>query len=333
MKNFSAKRILIPCILIIIIVTLFTLNSIKNKPVTRTGFFFNTVISITVYGPGKEAVLDEAYALCNTYESMLSRTIEHSDIWKINHSNGTPVTVHTETANLVKTALYYCEKTNGAIDITLAPLSDLWDFSSDKPKKIPSKEAIQTCLKNVDYHAISVSGNSVTLSNPDAAIDLGFIAKGYIADELKAFLEEKGIQKGIINLGGNVMTLGNKPDGSSYHIGIQKPFDVRNASITQVPVSDSSVVSSGIYERYFEENGKLYHHILNPKTGYPYENNLLGVTILSKSSTEGDALSTTCFVLGLEDGMKLINSLPEAEAVFITSDYELHYSESFPVTE
>ena len=153
---------------------------------------------------------------------------------------------------------------------------------------------------------------------------MGGIAKGYIADKMKDYLNEKGITSGMINLGGNVLTLGDKPDGSNYNIGIQKPFSDDGTAIASVEVSDKTVVSSGVYERYFYVGDNFYHHILNPKTGYPYDNNLLGVTIICPKSVDGDGLSTTCFALGLEDGMKLIESLDDTEAVFITDDYELH---------
>ena len=328
MRKRAEKRIL--SIVLLSIMIILSGCSRSNEPVSKTGFYFNTVISITLYDQSKSALIDEAFKECEKYEQLLSRTIEGSDIWNINHSNGMPTTVAPETASLIQTALTYCEATDGAIDITLAPLSDLWNFSSDEPKSVPDDMAIQDCLPHIDYHMVKIDGSTVTLSDPDAAIDLGFIAKGYIADQIKTFLTEKGVTSAIINLGGNVLTIGEKPDHTPYTIGIQKPFDDRNTPITEVSVTDSSVVSSGIYERYFQLNGKLYHHILNPATGYPYENNLLGVTILSRSSTDGDGLSTTCFVLGLKKGMDLIESMPDVEALFITDDYELHYSSGFP---
>ena len=144
-----------------------------------------------------------------------------------------------------------------------------------------------------------------------------------MADYLKDYLISEGVESALINLGGNILTLGSKPDGTSFNLGIQKPFDKQGTAITSVKVTDSSVVSSGIYERYFEVDNTLYHHILDTTTGYPCDNNLLGVTILSEKSVDGDALSTSCFVLGLDDGVKLIKSLEGVEAIFITEDYEL----------
>lgn len=160
-------------------------------------------------------------------------------------------------------------------------------------------------------------------------INLGAIAKGYIADKMKEYLVEQGVKSAIIDLGGNVLCVGEKTDASPFRVGIRKPFADRSETAAIMEISDKSVVSSGVYERFFKKDGVLYHHILNPKTGYPYENNLISVTIISDESTDGDGLSTTCFALGLEKGMELVNSLSDVQAVFITDDYELHYSEDF----
>lgn len=160
-------------------------------------------------------------------------------------------------------------------------------------------------------------------------LDLGAIAKGYIADKMKEFLVSKGVKSATINLGGNVLCIGKKTDNTPFRIGIQKPFADRSETIAILDIEDKSVVSSGIYERYFEKDGTFYHHILNPDTGYPYDNHLVSVTIISDQSMDGDGLSTSCFALGLEKGMELINSLPDVHAVFITDDYQLHYSDHF----
>lgn len=300
-----------------------------KEPISESGFYLNTAITITLYDSQNTALLEGAFALCEAYEKQLSRTIPGSDVWNINHSNGAPTAVSEDTAALIRTALEYCSLTDGAIDITVAPLSDLWDFSSKGQKKVPSDDAIKRLLPDINYKNINIDGSLVTLNDKNAAIDLGFIAKGYIADKIKEYLVANNVKSAIVNLGGNVVTIGGKPDHSDFNIGIQKPFEDRNSIIASVPSADSSVVSSGVYERYFIESDILYHHILNPKTGYPYENNLLGITILSKTSLQGDALSTTCFVMGLEDGMALIESLPDVEAIFITDDYQLHYSSTY----
>lgn len=309
----------------------------KEEPLTQTGFYFDTIIQVTLYDEKKAGCLDDCMELAEKYEKMLSPSLEGSDIWKINHSSGTPVTVSDETIYLLKTALAYCEMTDGQIDITIEPLNSLWDFHADpsssavpdndgQDSRLPDKKAIAEALNHVDYHSVVIDGNTVTLQDPQSAVNLGFIAKGYIADKMKEYLLSQNVENAIINLGGNLLAVGTKPDGSPYQFGIQKPFDKHGAVITVLPVNDLSAVSSGVYERYFYQDDVLYHHILNPQNGYPIQNELLGVTILSDSSMTGDALSTTCFVLGLDKGMALIESLDHVEAVFITTDYELHFT-------
>lgn len=304
-----------------------------------TGFHFDTVVKITIYDTDmnletKENLLDECLNLCDYYESLLSRTKENSDIYNINHANGKAVNVSTETYQLIKEALQYHELSNGLIDPTIAVISDLWAFTSTTPK-VPDAQKIDTALSLVDASQITLteSTNSYTiqLADPSMKLDLGFIAKGYIADKLKEYLMSQNVTNALIDLGGNLLTIGKKPDGTAFNIGIQKPFALMNEPIITLSVNNSSVVTSGVYERYFEENGIKYHHLLNANTGYPENNNLLSVTILSQSSMEGDALSTTCYLLGLDEGMNLINKTDGVEAIFITTDYTLHYSDGLNV--
>lgn len=270
-------------------------------------------------------MLDHCKEMCSRYEQLFSYTIETSDISRINAAKGKPVKVDEETIELIQKGLYYSQLSGGKFDITIAPLSELWDIEHN-PGSIPNAASIEEAKSHVDYRNVLVEGNTVTLKDPKATIDLGGIAKGFIADKLKAYLKSEGIEHGQIDLGGNLLTIGSKIDGSDFHIGIQKPFAKTNEAITTVDVHDQSVVSSGIYERYFKKDGKIYHHLLDPETGYPYDNELLGVTIISDQSVDGDGLSTTCFALGLEEGTKLIESLDNVQAIFITSDYSLHYA-------
>lgn len=358
------KKRIASCVLILAVLSTTLLIGYKflfqKKDISKSGFYFNTVITVTLYDSSKEALLDDCFSMADTYESYFSNKIADSDICKINDADGEYVEVHDETIELLEKGIYYGNLSNGKFDITVGALSDLWDFSNkaliysggpenipestnlgteattetisnssssySQASMIPSADEIASALSTVNYKNVKIDGNKVALTNPDATLDLGGIAKGYIADEMKAYLNEKGITSGVINLGGNVLVLGPKEDGDVYRIGIQKPFDEDGASIASVSVTDQTVVSSGVYERYFKENGVLYHHILDTATGYPYENGLLGVTIITGTSVDGDGLSTTCFALGLEDGMALIESLPDTEAIFITDDYELHCS-------
>lgn len=315
--------------------------AVSGEPVSRTGFYFDTVIQVTIYDAARQDCLDECMRLAAKYEKMFSQTTEGSDIWKINHSGGRPVEVNEETALLLKTALSYSEITDGRIDPTIETVSKLWDFHEEHTKqkedladasesaaagRLPDKARLREALTHVGYRNLTIEGNTVTLSDPESNVSLGFIAKGFIADKMKEYLLSEKIESAIINLGGNLLAVGKKPDGSPFQFGVQAPFDAQGAVITVLSVSDQAAVSSGVYERYFYQDDILYHHILNPATGYPIQNKLLGVTILTDSSMTGDALSTTCFILGLEEGMQLIESLANTEAVFITDDYALHFS-------
>ena len=300
----------------------------RERSQTYTDTLFDTVISVQIFDSVDEDVLKGCEKLCKKYDSMFSNKIEDSEISRINSAGGNPVEVSKETIKLIKKGIYYSEMSDGAFDITIAPVSNLWDFKAETPL-VPSPEAIAEAVSHVNYENIIIRDNTVKLTDPHAGIDLGAIAKGYIADRIKDYLEEEGVRHAMINLGGNVLAMDSKLDGSDYNIGIQKPFDETGEPITSVKISDKSVVTSGIYQRYFKTDGKIYHHILDPNTGYPCENNLYSVTILTDSSLTADALSTTCFLLGYDRGMKLINQLDNVDAVFITNDNQIHYSKNF----
>lgn len=294
-------------------------------PISRTGLYFDTVITVTVYEKEDAAAIDDCFALAERYENLFSDTIETSDVSRINAAGGDAVTVDPDTIELLTIALDYAERSNGAFDPTIGALSSLWDFTAEDPH-VPEETEIAAALATVDYHAVALNAETCTvrLTNPAARLDLGGIAKGYIADRMKEQLLSDGVTSAIINLGGNVLTVGEKPDGDAYTVGIQYPFEPEGTPIATLPVKDASLVSSGVYERYFTEGNVRYHHLLDTKTGYPVRNSLLGVTILSDASVDGDALSTICFCLGLEDGLSLIESLDGIEAVFITEDEVLH---------
>ena len=306
-------------------------GSEKNQSVQKTIIAYDTVVTITLYGTTDEAVLSDVANMCMSYEALFSRTIEGSDVYRVNHSNGAPVTVNPETLLLIKESIRFSELTDGAIDITIAPVRDLWDFtdndmasSASDSFTLPDDAALSDALSHVDYHCIQYNEatNTVTLTDPQAQIDLGFIAKGYIADKIKEYLLSQGIASAIINLGGNVLTIGSKPNQTPFKIGIEKPFDT-TTSLDVLSINDRSVVTSGIYQRYATYNDEIYHHILNPETGYPVSGDLLSVTILSDSSMIGDALSTSCLLLGVEESKQLLANFDNVEAVFVTSDYEI----------
>ncbi|MDE6845575.1 MAG: FAD:protein FMN transferase [Lachnospiraceae bacterium] len=324
-------HLLVLTILVIIFLTGCTHTA---EPVSQVGFYLDTVVQITLYDTGDSEFciknIQECFTLIDNYEHLFSATLEGSDIWNINHSGSRGVIVSDDTVSLLQTALYYSELSDGKVDLTVLPLSSLWNFGSEGSSLVPDDTDIQEAVSHIDYHIVELDGNLVTLTDPYASIDLGFIAKGYIADRLKEYLLSQGVEHACISLGGNLITIGNKPDGQPYRIGIQKPFADEGETITAIDVADFSVVSSGIYERYFYEDDILYHHLLDTQTGYPEDNNIAGVTILAPTSTEADALSTTCYFLGIDAGMELIESLDDTEALFITKDGTLHRTSGFP---
>ena len=325
------RYILLPTTLLCLIASLFCGCSANSGKISKTGFYFDTMITVTLYGTRDEKILDDCFSLAGNYEKKLSNTITDSEVSKINEADGQFVTVSSDTLSLIKDGIRYGKISDGTFDITIGTLSDLWNFSeiaetakSDENEVdasvVPSPEKIEAALAHVNYKNIEIKGNQVRLKDPQAKIDLGGIAKGFIADEMRSFLNKKGITSGVISLGGNVLTLGKKADHSSNTIGIQKPFSETGTSLGTLNVSDASVVSSGIYERYYRVNGKLYHHILDTSTGYPVENHLYQVTIISDISMDGDALSTTCFSLGLKKGMQLVEQTDGVEAIFVSDD-------------
>ena len=279
------------------------------------GFYLDTVITITGYAD--KATLENAVALCGEYEKVFSRTVNGSDVWRINHGEGSPVRVCGDTAELLAMALDICEKSGGALDITIAPASDLWDFKADEPE-IPDSGELSSAAKLVDYTKLKLEGDMVTLP-AGMAIDLGAVAKGYIADKAAEYLKEKGVESAILNLGGNVVALGCKPDGREWSIGIQDPEKENGRAGYSVLVADESVVTSGIYQRGFDKDGVRYHHILDSATGWPVQNGLASVTIITGSSALADAMSTACFVLGRDKGMSFAEKMG-VQAVFIGTD-------------
>ena len=272
---------------------------------SRSGLLLDTTVTITVYHSQPGPILDACFRQIADFERLFSRTLEGSDIWNLNHAQGQPVTVSEETARLLRLALDYADKSDGALDVTIAPASSLWDFKN-----------------------LRLEGTTAQLLDKEMAVDLGAVAKGYIADRLADSLRAQGVTNALINLGGNIVALGDK-NGKAWQVGIQSPFDEETLAAT-LEVRDKTVVTSGTYERSFRKNGVLYHHILDPKTGEPVRNGLASVTILADASVIADGLSTACFVLGETKGLALIEATPGAEALYIREDGTQVRSSGFP---
>ncbi|MCC6094512.1 MAG: FAD:protein FMN transferase [Eubacterium sp.] len=283
------------------------------------GTYFDTVIDIRVYGADAKKLLKGCFSICEDMENTLSAQKESSELYHLNHRSTDSVTVSDDLSECIRQGLAYGAMSDGAFDITIYPVKELWDFEGDTDNPvIPDDESIQKALQKVDYTKVHVNGNTVTFDSPDTMIDLGGIAKGYISLKLKNYLKENGCTSAMINLGGNVSVLGAKPDGSPFVVGIQKPFADRGEVLTTVDAEDESVISSGVYERYFKKNGKLYHHILDPKTGYPADTSLNQATVIGSDDVLGDALSTICILLGEEKAEKLIRDNNLAVTVLFT---------------
>ena len=310
-------------------------TSSDSSALLRTGFYFDTVIAISLYDRKDPAILDACMQKCAHYEDLLSAQKKNSDVWNINHSAPQAVKVSPETLSLAKIALHYARLSVGAVASNNGRLSDLWNFTGDPPGPVPDPKQLKALASHVGFEKLKMDedASTIALTDKEAALDLGGIAKGFIADELKTYLLAQGVHSAIINLGGNVLLVGGKTPSSTlsdFAVGIQEPFGATGDFAAVVEAQDKSIVSSGTYERYFKSGDKLYHHLLNPKTGYPVQNGLSGVTIVSDRSVDGDALSTTCFILGEKKGLQLVNSLPDTEVMFIHTDGSLSYSKNFP---
>lgn len=334
-SSFSRRRFIkavaVLALLPLIITQTACTNSSKSdevQPVEEEGYYLDTVCKISVYdmkGGLKEkkakAAIDKGYDRCRELDKELSNTVDASDISRINNSGGQWTQVGDDALTVIKGGIKYGDLSNGAFDITIGTVADLWDYHAEHPKP-PEQSKIDEALTHVNYKNIQINGNYVRLLDPKAKIDLGGIAKGYIADQVADALQEAGVTSAVINLGGNIVTIGSKPDGSDFVIGIEKPYSDRSEVIGKTQISSGTVVTSGVYERQFKYKGKVYHHILSSTTGYPVDTDLDSVTLMSTRgmSMDIDALSTICLIYGTDKGKELVNSLDDTEAVFCKSN-------------
>ena len=351
--HISIKKIIKHCTFSILVTSLllssaaFSGCSLKNatgttdtksqEPISATAIKLNTAVTVTIYDSQNRELLTECMNLCDKYEKIFSRTASDSELYKLNHRGLTPVAGTEDTfqvsdslAKLIKKGLSYSELSEGAFDIAIEPLTSLWDFTAEDPQ-VPEDALIQKALQKCDYHNVSVNDkNEVTLKTDDTAIELGAIAKGYIADRLKDYLISQDVKSAIINLGGNVYALGRKPDGSRWRIGIKDPNDVSNV-IGSIELENCAAVTSGTYDRSFVKNGKRYHHILSPSTGKPVDSDVASVTITSPSALTAEGYSTTLLCLGKHDGVKFAQSKTGImQAFFIDNTGEIAYARREP---
>jgi len=302
----------------------------KVEMVTDTAYMLGTQLQISVWTADKkaaEATIKESFDRISEIEQRMSVNIENSDISLLNENAGrNPVQVHDDVAFVIEKSLDYARISKGAFDPTIGKLVKLWGIGT-KEERIPQQSEIEEAIQYVNYNLLSREGeNKFKLDIEEMYADLGGIAKGYAADEVYSILKISGIQHAIINLGGNVFTLGKKVDESDWKVGIQNPFQPTGTHMGIVQISDKAVVTSGNYERFFVKDNKRYHHIIDPHTGYPSENGVISATIITNHSIDADALSTSVYVLGVEEGLKLVESLENVEGILITEDRRVYLS-------
>lgn len=306
---------IISLLLILVLFSVSGCNKTKNTTVVSlTENYFDTPCTITIYegGNNKEKIIEECFKTCKYYDSLFNKNLENSDIDKINQYKKAKVS--DETIKIIKESIKYSKMTDGLFDITIGPLVELWDIKNNKGT-IPSAQQIDQALKHVDYKQIKIKNNIVKLSK-GGIIDLGAIAKGYVTEKLKTKLKTSGVTSAIINLGGNIYALGNK-NGKDFKIGIQKPFAKGNEYVDEVNVNNKAVVTSGIYQRYFKKDNKIYSHIISPKTGYPIDNEYYSSTIISDDSICADALSTATIILGINKSKSILKKYNNIHAIFL----------------
>jgi len=281
-----------------------------------------TACFITLYDQGNEKIYNDIFSRIHEIENLMSVNIPSSDVSRINAAAGIEaVHVHKDVFYVIENAKYFAQLSDGAFDPTVGPLVSLWGFDSVSTY-VPSGEEIEKALPLVNWRNIELDKtlNTVYLNQKGMALDLGAIAKGYAADEVVKIAKQAGIKRALIDLGGNIFVIGEKIDKTQWNVGIQNPYTNRGDAVGFIQTKERTIVTSGIYERYFEEDGKTFHHIFDPKLGFPVQNGLVSVTIITDNSMTADALSTAVFVLGYDKGLSLIETLPDTDAVFVFND-------------
>jgi thiamine biosynthesis lipoprotein len=329
MKNNNKTNNNLPTIfLVTLLACLFLFSSCSKKteePQSKSLLLLGTVCKITIYDNPSEQAFAAAFERIGEIEAKMSLHKVTSELEAINKKAGEGlVPVSEDTYAVVEEALEIAKLSDGAFDPTVGPLVQAWDIGGENPRK-PSQEEIDSLLPLIGYKRVLMdnTAHSIGLEDAGMILDLGGIAKGYAADEVAEVLSTFKVKSAIVNLGGNVLTLGTKPDGSLWKIGIQDPDQDRGGYVMILSLKDQSLVTSGPYERFFEQDGKVYHHILDTDTGYPVESEFTSVSIITPKSFLADALSTSLYALGYEKGMAMIDAMPEVEAVFFTSDRKI----------
>ena len=301
------------------------------EPVQGTFFAMDTMMDFTIYG--ESGLIKQSESLIASLESLVSVTDANSELYAINQTGSGTLT--GKASSLMEQALEICRRTDGALDLSIYPIVRAWGFTTGS-YQVPDEAEIQALLPLVDYRKIQYDAATGTVTLPEGMeIDLGSVAKGYAGQLAAQMLREHGVQSALLNLGGNVQTVGAKPDGSPWQIGIKDPQG--EDAMMVLSVEDQAVVTSGGYERYFEQDGQTYWHIMDPSTGHPADSGLISVTIVGDEGVVCDGLSTALFVMGLEKAADLWAQSGDFEAVFVTASGEVYITEGlrdrFALTE
>lgn len=300
----------------------------SRDPLRGSEYVLGTICTISLLDGGSEAALQSVFARLREIEARMSANREGTEISAINERSGkSPVRVSPDTLLVIKKALEYARLSDGAFDPTIGPVVKLWNIGLEG-QRVPGNREIEDALPLVDWRSVVLDERASTVFLPKVGmrLDLGAIAKGYAADETARILAERKVRAAVVDLGGNVLVFGKKADGSLWRVGVQNPFNDRGDYLGIMNMPAGTVVTSGVYERFFEQDGKRYHHILDTRTGRPVESGLVSVTVVAPSSIDADALSTTLFVLGRARGLALVKTLPGVEAVFVDEGRRLYLS-------
>ena len=308
------KRIIFPFLALLLLLT-----ACGEKSAQQQFFAMDTVMSITAYGDEAEETVPAAVAEVNALEALLSRTRADSEVSALNAAAPGAVPISEDTARVLSLAAEWSEKTGGAFDVTVAPVSAAWGFGGREEHRVPTQEELDALLKLVDSGGLTVDGSTAALEKAGMEIDLGGIAKGYAAGQAEQVLREYGVESALLDLGHNITVIGSKTDGSAWRIAVQDPAD-SSGTVGVLSLRDTSAVTSGGYQRYFEQDGVVYHHIIDPRTGYPADSGLLSATVVCADPGLADLLSTATFVLGEEDALALWRAEGGFELVLVTQD-------------
>lgn len=298
----------------------------SNEESSKDIFAMDTYMTVTAYGAKAQEAVDEAEAEIQRLDELLSTGNEESEIAQLNQNKS--ATLSEDAGYLVERALELNKETDGAFDIAIYPVMEAWGFPTQN-YQVPTADTLESLLKLADASQIIYDENSrkISFGREGMKIDLGGIAKGYTSSRIMDIYKENNISSGLVNLGGNVQALGTKPDGSKWRVAVQSPDDTEDY-LGILSVEDKAVITSGGYERYFEQDGKTYHHIINPKTGYPAENGLTSVTVVSEDGTLADGLSTSLFIMGKEEAIEFwrVHS-DEFDIIMLTDEGKLYVTE------